>query len=114
MSLAGQLSFISRVIRWGRPYIADLFALARKSSSRGARHVHLPSSLRSSLQWWIDALTISPWVSIKEFAPFQPTVIFETDASMGIGAYSPSTGSWFAHTLSQREVASAFCRKRRA
>ena len=33
MSLAGQLSFISRVIRWGRPYIADLFALARKSSS---------------------------------------------------------------------------------
>ena len=53
-------------------------------------------------------------MSIKEFAPFQPTVVFETDASMGgIGAYSPSTGSWFAYNLSQREVASAFRRKSR-
>ena len=92
LSLAGQLSFISRVIRWGRPYIADLFALARKSASRGARHIRLPASLRVSIQWWIDALAASPWVSIREFAPFHPTVVFETDASMdGIGAYSPTT-----------------------
>ena len=53
-------------------------------------------------------------MSIKEFAPFQPTVVFETDASMGgIGAYSPSTGSWFAHTLSQKEIASTFRRRSR-
>ena len=110
MSLAGQLSFISRVIRWGRPYISDLFALARKSSAR----IRLPASLRTSLQWWIDALTISPWVSIREFAPFQPTVVFETDASMdGIGAYSPTTNTWFSYALSQREIASAFRRKSR-
>ena len=114
MSLAGQLSFISRVIRWGRPYISDLFALARKSSARGARHIRLPASLRTSLQWWIDALTLSPGVAIKEFAPFPPTVVFETDASMdGIGAYSPTTNTWFSYALSQREIASAFRRKSR-
>jgi hypothetical protein len=114
LSLAGQLSFISRVIRWGRPHIADLFALARKSASRGARHIRLPASLRVSIQWWIDALAASPWVSIREFAPFHPTVVFETDASMdGIGAYSPTTRAWFSYRLSQAEIASALRRKSR-
>ena len=45
----------------------------------------------------IDALTASPWVSIREFAPFHPTVVFEMDASMdGIGAYSPTMRACFS------------------
>ncbi len=56
---ARQLSFISRVIRWRRPYIADLFALARKSATCGGSHIRMRASLRVSIQWWIDALTDS-------------------------------------------------------
>ena len=29
-SLAGQLSFAARVVRWGRPHLANLFALASR------------------------------------------------------------------------------------
>jgi len=110
-SLAGQLSFASRVVRWGRPHIADLFALA----SRGrARHVRLPPALRVSLRWWLAALAASPWCSLREFAPFAPTVTVETDASStGIGAYSPTSGHWFSHTLTKVELKSAHRAKAR-
>ena len=59
LSLAGQLSFLTRVVRWGSPHIAQLFALGHAGRSLGA-HVTLPQSLGISLQWWIDALTASP------------------------------------------------------
>ena len=110
-SLAGQLSFAARVVRWGRPHIADLFALA----SRGrARHVRLPPALRISLRWWLAALAASPWCSLREFAPFTPTVTVETDASStGIGAYSPTSGHWFSHTLTKGELESAHRTKAR-
>ena len=114
LSLAGQLSFLTRVVRWGSPHIAQLFALGHAGRSLGA-HVTLPQSLGISLQWWIDALTASPWSSLLAFVPFVHTAVVETDASMdGIGAFCPTSSHWFSHRLTGAELASAMRAKSRA
>ena len=114
LSLAGQLSFLTRVVRWGSPHIAQLFALGHAGRSLGA-HVTLPQSLGISLQWWVDALTASPWSSLLVFVPFVHTAVVETDASMdGIGAFCPTSSHWFSHRLTGAELASAMRAKSRA
>jgi hypothetical protein len=104
------------VVRWGSPHIAQLFALGHAGRSLGA-HVTLPQSLGISLQWWIDALTVSPWSPLSAFVPFVHTAVIETDASKdGIGAFCPTSSHWFSHRLTgaDLELASAMRTKSRA
>ena len=62
----------------------------------------------------VSSTSTSPWCSLREFAPFAPTVTVETDASStGIGAYSPTSGHWFSHTLTKVELKSAHRTKAR-
>lgn len=87
-NLLGFLSFCTKVIPLGRPFLRNLFNLLKRLS-----HIH-PHAIRRlsatairDLQWW---MTLLPrWSGILIINPTRPQVIIHTDASgvKGIGGW---------------------------
>ena len=93
-SLLGHLSHTALVIRPGRLYLRQLFALLPLAPDP-LHHIRLNASVRADLIWW-DAL-LCDWNGVPFFPPLVPSVHVYSDASgsFGCGAFNPS-GAWFS------------------
>ena len=59
-SLAGTLEWLTRVVLWGRPHIAQAIRLSTKR--RGA---HTSATFRHEISWWISVLKTNPSVPLS-------------------------------------------------
>ena len=85
-SLAGTLEWLTRVVLWGRPHIAQAIRLSTKR--RGA---HTSPTFRHEISWWISVLKTNPSIPLFFHCDPPPKFIVETDASQdGFGAWSPT------------------------
>jgi len=87
--LLGFLSFCSRVVPLGRPFLRNLFNLLRKLSQlhpQALRRLSAPA--RRDLQWWVAFLP--HWSGIRLINPMRKVIKVYTDASGAKGI-----GGWF-------------------
>ena len=93
-SLLGHLSHAALVIRPGRLYLRQLFALLPLAPDPH-HHIRLNLSARADLVWW-DAV-VRDWNGVSLFSSLTPSVQVFSDASgsFGCGAFDPSR-AWFS------------------
>ena len=106
-SLLGKLYFLTRVVAYGRAFLARGVALLRASRKR--RLVRLGSEFRKDLYWWskflprwngLSLLPAARWPSLDN-----PTL--QTDASQrGAGAFF--NGRWFSYPWQEEHTRAAF------
>jgi hypothetical protein len=102
-SLAGTLEWLTRVVLWGRPHIAQAIRLSTKR--RGAR---ASPTFRHEISWWISVLKTNPSVPLSFHCNPPPEVIIETDASKdGFGAWSPTLARCLLGKFTALELVSA-------
>ncbi len=92
-SLVGHLSHAATVIRPGRIFLRQLFALL-SIASKSHYHIRLNAIVRADLQWWLCFL--QNWNGSSFFPPPIPSIHVYSDASgsFGCGAFDLSLG-WF-------------------
>ena len=93
-SLLGHLSHAASVIRPGRLYLRQMFALL-PLAPEPHHHIRLNLSARADLIWWDFFLQV--WNGVALFPPGAPSVHMFSDASgsFGCGAFDPGRG-WFS------------------
>ena len=92
-SLLGHLSHAATVVRPGRLFLRQLFALL-PTAPKPHHHIRLNRSVRADLHWW--DFFLKSWNGISLFPPVAPSVDVYSDASgsCGCGAFDPDCG-WF-------------------
>jgi hypothetical protein len=102
-SLAGTLEWLTRVVLWGRPHIAQAIRLSTKR--RGA---HTSPTFRHEISWWISVLKTNPSIPLSFHCDPPPKFIVETDASKdGFGAWSPTLALCLLGKFTALELESA-------
>ena len=93
-SLVGYLSHAASVVRPGRLFLQEFYALLRRYQSP-FHHIRLNLAARADLQWW--DFFLSEWNGISLFPPGPVTVHVHSDASgaIGCGTFDPTRG-WFS------------------
>ena len=92
-SLLGHLSHAASVVRHGRTFLRQLFALFRRA--REDHHfIHFTAGARADLQWW--CIFLQDWNGKSFFPQASPSLEVTSDASgsFGCGAFSLNHG-WF-------------------
>ena len=92
-SLLGHLAHAAVVIRPGRLYLRQLFALL-SSAPEPHHHIRLNLPVRADLVWW--DFFLGHWNGVALFPPGEPSVHVHSDASgsFGCGAFD-SDWAWF-------------------
>ena len=94
-SLTGLLQFATKVIRPGRPFLKQLYAM-QNIGSHPEHHIRLNSAARADILWWhlfaADWNGISMLWDIGKLLP-EFTILSDASGSWGCGAYW--NGQWF-------------------
>ena len=93
-SLLGHLSHAASVVRPGRLFLRQLFALL-PTAPRPHHHVRLNLDARADLRWW--EFFLQDWNGMSLLAPAQPSIHIYSDAAgtWGCGAFDPDH-EWFS------------------
>ena len=92
-SLLGHLSHAASVVRPGRLFLRQLFALL-PAAPRPHHHLRLNLAARADLHWW--EFFLQEWNGISLLTPAEPSVHIYSDAAgkCGCGAFDPQH-EWF-------------------
>ena len=95
LSLIGQLSHTSKVIKPGRSFLCRLIHLS-SSASQLHHHIRLNTSARADIQWWFEFM--EDWNGSSFFIPPAAKPLYlHTDASGSWGCGAVWSNSWFQY-----------------
>ena len=95
LSLIGQLSHASKVIKPGRSFLRRLINLS-SSASQLHHHIRLNTSARADIRWWFEFM--ENWNGSSFFTPpAAKPLCLHTDASGSWGCGAVWSNSWFQY-----------------
>lgn len=113
-SVVGKLAFVARVVKPGRPFLANAFrwigALSqRRQYKYGNSHIGPNSKVLQDLRWWLFFLDRFNGVSFctpmtRDLGSHKFPVSFSSDASGVLGAGVVCGKFWFAHKWTSEHI----------